>query len=95
MTKNLCHIEEERAQIVFLHINGLLQRQISKELSISKSSIQKAIAKFKTEGIYGNQKKSGRRRKTSSRDDTSMKLAVARSPTSSCKKIRFNLFLNP
>ena len=69
MTKNSYHAEEERAQIVVLHKNGPSQRQISKELSISKSSIQRAIAKFKTEGIHGNRKKSART--TTSRDDTS------------------------
>ena len=84
MTRNSYHTEVERAQIVVLHKNGQSQRQISKELSISKSSIQRAIAEFKTEEIYGNRKKSGRPRKKTSPDDTSMKLAVARSPTNSC-----------
>ena len=93
MTKNSFHTKVERAQIVVLHKNGISQRQINKELSIGKSSIQKAIAKFKTAGIYGNRKKSGRPRKTTSREDTSMKVAVAWSPTSSCKKIRSTLFL--
>ena len=54
MTKDSCHAEVERAQIVVLHKNELSQRQINKELSISKSSIQRVIAKFKTEEIYGN-----------------------------------------
>ena len=54
MTKNSCHDEVERAQTVVLHKNGLPQRQINKELSIGKSSIQRVIAKFKTEEIYGN-----------------------------------------
>ena len=86
MTKNSCHIEIERAQIVALHTNGLTQRPIFKQLSVSKSSIQRAIIKFKNKKIYGNRKKSNRPRKTTSRDDTSIKRAVAWSPTSSCKK---------
>ena len=65
MTKNLYHTEVECAQIVALHKNGLSHCQISKHLSITKSSIQRAITKFKNEGIYGNRKKSGRLRKTS------------------------------
>ena len=93
MTKNSYHIEVESAQIVALHKYGLSQRQISKQLSISKSSIQRAITKFKNKGIYGNRKKSGKPRKTASRDDTSMKRAVPQSPTSFCKKIRFHLLL--
>ena len=57
MTKNSYHTEVERAQIVALQKNGLSQHQIFKQLSISKSSIQKTITKFKNFfhfGIYGN-----------------------------------------
>ena len=46
MTKNSYDIEVEHAPIVALHKNGLSQRQISKQLSISKSSIQRVITKF-------------------------------------------------
>ena len=93
MTKYLYHIEIERAQILALHTNGLTQRPIFKELSISKSSIQRAITKFKNEEICGNRKKSARPRKTTSRDDIFMKHTVARSSTSSCKKTRSDLLL--
>ena len=93
MTKNSYHIEIERVIIVAFHKNGLSQRPISKQLSISKPSIQRAITKFKNERIYGNRKKSGRPRKTNSRDDTSIKRAVACSSTSSCKKTRSHLLL--
>ena len=54
MTKNSYHTKAERAQIVALHKNGLSQHQIFKQLSISKSPIQRAIIKFKNKGIYGN-----------------------------------------
>ena len=64
MTKNSYRTEVECAQIAALHNNGLSQHQISKHLSISKSSIQRAITKFKNRGIYGNRKKSGKPRKT-------------------------------
>ena len=93
MTKNSYHTKVEHAQIVALHKNGLSQCQISKQLRISKLSIQRAITKFKNKGTYGHQKKSGKSRKITSRDDTSMKHAVAWSPTSFCKKIRFHLLL--
>ena len=93
MTKNSYYTELERAQIVALHKNGLSQRQLSKQLNISKSYIQRAITKFKNEGICGNRKKNGRPRKTTFRDDTCMKRAAARSPISSCKKIRSHLLL--
>ena len=94
MPKNRYHTEVERAQIVTLHQHGLSQRQISKDLGISRASVQRTIKKFLLEGIYGNRKKSGRPRKTSQRDDHTMKKIVARSPTSSCKKIRSNLLEN-
>ena len=54
MTKNSYHTEIEHAQIVALHKNGLSQHQIFKQLSISKSFIEKVITKFKNEEIYGN-----------------------------------------
>ena len=54
MTKNSYHTEVERAQIVALYKNRLSQRQIFKQLSINKSSIQRAITKFKNKGIYYN-----------------------------------------
>ena len=93
MTKNSYHPEVECAQIVALHKNGLSQHQISEQLSISKSSIQGVITKFKNEEIYGNQNKNVRLRKTTFQDDTSIKRAAAQSPTSSCKKIRSHLLL--
>ena len=93
MTKNLYHTEVERAQIVAHHKNGLSKRQISKQLSIRKSSIQRAITKFRNKEIYGNRKKSGKPRKTTSRDNISMKHAVPQSPTSFYKKIKFHLLL--
>ena len=86
MIKKLYHSKVECSQIVAFHKNELSQCQISKQLSITKSSIQRAITKFKNEGIYGNRKKSGRPRKRTSRDDTSMKHTVAQSPASLCKK---------
>ena len=43
MTKNSYHTKVERAQIVVLYKNGLSQHPISKQLSITKSFIQRAI----------------------------------------------------
>ena len=92
MVKNRYHTDVERSQIAVLHKNGLSQRQISKQLGINRSSVQRAIKKFAAEGIFGNRKKSGWPRKTTARDDITMKRIVARSLTSSCKKVRANLF---
>ena len=91
MVKNRYHTDVEHGQIVALHKNGLSQCQISKQLGINRSSVQQTIKKSAKEGIFGNQKKSGRPRKTTARDDIAMKRFVAHSPTSSCKKVRANL----
>ena len=91
MGKNQYHTNVEHAQIVALHKIGLSQCQISKDIGVNRSSIQKAIKKFTLEGIYGNWKKSGRPRKTTAQDDNTIKRIVACSPTSSCKKVPANL----
>ena len=54
MVKNRYHTDVERGQFVALHKNGLSQRKISKQLGINRSSVQRAIKKFATEGIFGN-----------------------------------------
>ena len=54
MPKNRYHTAVERAQIVTLHQHGLSQRQISKDLGISRTLVQRAIKKFLLEGIYEN-----------------------------------------
>ena len=91
MGKNLYHTDVERSQIAALHKIVLSQRQISKQIGVNRSSVQRAIKKFTSEGIYGNRKKSGRPRKTTARDDNTIKRIVTRSPTSSCKKASANL----
>ena len=42
----------ERAQIVALHMERLSERQIAKRLQCSKSSVHRAIEKFKKYEIY-------------------------------------------
>ena len=91
MGKNRYHTEIEHAQIVALHKIGLSQRQILKQIGVKRSSSQRVIKKFTSEGIYGNRKESGRPQKTTARDDNTIKRIVERSPTSSCKKVLANL----
>ena len=91
MGKNWYHTDVERAQVDALQKNGLSQRQISRQIVVNRSSVQRAIKKFNSEGINGNRKKNGRPRKTIARDDNTIKRIVARSLTSSCKKLRANL----
>ena len=84
MIKNRYHTDVERGQIVALHKSGLSQRQISELLGINRSSVQRAIKKFNTEGILGNRIISGKPRKTTLRDDDAIRRIVG----SSCKKVR-------
>ena len=90
MRKNWYVTNFERAQIVALHKYELSQRQISKHFGINKSPVQRTIKKLTTEGIYGNRINSGRPRKTTPRDDNTMRF-VGRSSTSSFKKVCGNL----
>ena len=64
MGKNRYHTDVEHAQIVTLHKIGLSQHQILKQIDVNRSSVQRAIRKFTSEGIYGNRKKSSRPQKT-------------------------------
>ena len=57
MTKNSYHTEVKCAQIVAFHKNGLSQCQISKQLSITKSSIQRTITKFKMKKFMAIERK--------------------------------------
>lgn len=83
--------EAQRAQIVLLHDEGYSQRQISIRMSCSKTAVHNAIRKYEQNGHYSDMKRSGRPRASTNRDDNMMKLIVARSPTSSCKKVQSRL----
>ena len=80
--------EVQRAQIVLLHDEGYSERQIALKMRCSKTAVNNAIRKFEHDGQYSDKKRLERPRKTTSRDDNMMKLTVARSPTSYCKKIQ-------
>ena len=91
MGKNQYHTDVECAQIVALHKNEWSQCHILKQIGVNRSSGQRAIKKFNSEGIYKNLKKSDRPQKTTARDDNTIKRIVAGFPTSSCKKLHANL----
>ena len=84
----------ECAQIMALLMERLSERQIAKRLQCSKSSVHRAIEKFKKHEIYEDMKKTGRPHKTSRRDDHAIERAFVRSLTSSCREIRANLLKN-
>lgn len=88
MGKKASLSEIQRAQIVILCNEGQSERKISEKLNVSKTAVHQAIVKFKNTGLYSDQKRSGRPRKTTVRDDHLIRRIAVRSPTSSCKKIR-------
>jgi transposase len=81
----------KRAEIVVLHEVGLSEREIGKKVHVSKTAVHQAVSKLKISGKYTNLKRSGRPRKTTTRDDHVIRRMVVRSPTTFCNKVR--LFL--
>ena len=77
MNKNRYHTDVERAQIVALHKIGLLNAKFRSKLVSTSHPFKDQLKKFISEGIYGNQKKSGRPRKTTARDDNTIKRIVS------------------
>ena len=57
MVKKPLLLAVERAQIVALHMERLSERQIVKRLQCNKSSVHRAIEKFKKHEIYNEMKK--------------------------------------
>ena len=80
--------EVQRARIVLLNQEGYSERQISKAEKCSKTAVRNALAKFKNSGSYSDNKRSGRPRKTTARDDRLIRCVAVYSPRSSSKKMR-------
>lgn len=85
--------EIQRAQILILHKEGLLERKICNKVSYSKMAVHQAIIKFKNSGIYTNKKQSSRPQKMTCHDDNFIWQIAVQSLTCSCKKIRSALLL--
>ena len=84
--------EVQRAQIVALHGQNLSERLISAQMGCSETAVHQAIAKYQEDSSYTDRKRSGRRRVSTAREDNLMRRIVMRSPTSSMKKIKAELF---
>ena len=80
--------EVQRAQIVNIYGNGLLERQMFPKIKVSKTVVHQVIYKFQQYGLQKDLKRSGKPRKSCFRDKHLMKRIVARSLMSSVKKIR-------
>ena len=88
MGKKASPFASQRAQITALRQEGYSERMIVSNLLCSKAAVHTAKVNFMKYGNYKNKKRSGRPLKSTLRDDNIMKKMVARSPTSSCQKIK-------
>ena len=88
MGKKAALSSEKRAQIVSLSTMKLSEREISRQMKVSKTAVHNAIEKFRKENTFKDSKRSGRPRISSSRDDRFIRKVVSQSPMSSAKKIQ-------
>ena len=82
-------------EIVFLHLHRLGPklsiRSIAKELQCSQDTVQKWINQYQETGDVQDQQKSGRKRKTSEREDTNIVSIAKRLRTSSSAEISISV----
>ena len=84
---------ETRAQVIVLSEEGYSQRQISSRLGISKSGVQKTIARYKTYGTFNSLPRSGRRKCNTSRTDNLIHRLSKAHPHWTASRIRSELTL--
>jgi len=84
--------EAQQAQIVILCQEGYTERAVSERLAVSKTAVHQAVVEFKNCGSYSDCKRSGRPQKTTRPHDILIKRCVVKSPTSSTKKNRAELW---
>ena len=78
---------EKQAQIASLSTMKLLEREISRQMKVSKYVGHNAIKKFQNKSTFKNRKRSGRPRISNIRNDRAIRKIVSQSPMSSAKKI--------
>ena len=88
MGKKASLLAGQRAQITVVWQEGYSERMIASKLHCSKTAVHTAKVNFMKYGNYKDRKRSRRPRKSILRVDNMMKRILARSPTSSCQKIK-------
>ena len=78
---------EKRAQIVSLSTMMLAEREIYRQMKVSKTAVHNAIKKFQNEVIFEDSQRSDHPRVSSSRDGRVIRKIVSQFPISSAKKI--------
>ena len=88
--------KEVRDQIIGLHIGSHSTAEIAKILGcVSISCVRKTIIRYEETGSTLERSRSGRPRKTTTRDDNHIFRTARKEPTKSCEQIakEMNLFL--
>lgn len=87
MGKKISLSEIQRAQVLILHKERLLERNICNNVSYSKTAVHQVIVKFKNSGNYVNKKQRSIPQKMTCHDDNFIWWIAVQSLTCSCKKI--------
>lgn len=82
---------EDSARAVALHDVGYSYREVADMLGFTKSSVERAVARFRETGSYGRRPGSGRNRATSALDDRFIRVSVLRDRHTSAVVIRNEL----
>lgn len=79
---------EDSARAVALHDVGHSYREVAHILGFSKSSVERAVARFRMTGSYGRRPGSGRQRATTAIDDRFIRVSVLRDRHTSAVEIQ-------
>ena len=88
MGKKASLLATQRDQITVLWQEGYSERMTASKLHCGKRAVHTTKVNFMKYGNYNDRKRSGRSRKSTPKDDSTMKRIVAGSPTSSCQNIK-------
>lgn len=94
MPKALEISNDLRVRIIEDNKNGLSYRKIADKYKISFSGVRHIIKKFEATGLVKNMARSGRKRKTTAREDVRIVRMVKQQPTISSREIGENLNLD-
>jgi transposase len=78
---------EKRKYIVLLHQEGKSQRSIAKLLQVSRCGVQEILHKYKKTGSVEDRQKTGRKQKTTARDQRKLVRLSKRNPNFSARQL--------
>lgn len=78
---------EERKIVIQQHLEGKSEREISKLVKKSKSTVHDIISRYKENGLIAHKQREPRSRKLSSRDESTVLREVKKNPFVSAPKL--------